>query len=108
MSERCFLDPERKCLGLIKATENEKKIMELEKHNSSAHERIFDRLGGLEKQEGIQVVQYEHILENLEKLVMDVNELKTKPARRWESVIEKIIEILVAAVVGFMIARIGL
>ena len=82
MSEKCILDPERDCLGLMKARELEKDVNELRKQNSSSHERIFDRLGELEKQEGIQVLQYEHILEKLDQLAGDVKELKAKPGKR--------------------------
>ncbi|WP_300844054.1 hypothetical protein [uncultured Acetatifactor sp.] len=108
MPEKCILDPERDCLGLMKARELEKDVNELRKQNSSSHERIFDRLGELEKQEGIQLVQYEHIMEKLDQLAGDVKELKAKPGKRWEGIVEKAIGILVAAVLGFMLARLGL
>ena len=100
MAEKCILDPERDCLGLIKARELEQDVNELRKQNSSSHERIFERLGELEKQEGIQGVQYENILEKLDQLAGDVKELKSKSAKRWESIVEK--------VVGFFLARVGL
>lgn len=139
MQEKCIINPERDCLGLIKAMEVERDVNELRKQNSSSHERMFERLGELEKHDGIQGVQYGNILEkledmtenlselrvdnkeaisqipplvrrvdSLEQLSEDVNELKEKPAKRWESVVEKAIGILVAAVVGFMLAKIGL
>ncbi len=108
MPEKCILDPERDCLGLMKARELEKDVNELRKQNSSSHERIFDRLGELEKQEGIQLVQYKHIMEKLDQLAGDVKELKAKPGKRWEGIVEKAIGILVAAVLGFMLARLGL
>ena len=108
MPEKCILDPERDCLGPMKARELEKDVNELRKQNSSSHERIFDRLGELEKQEGIQLVQYEHIMEKLDQLAGDVKELKAKPGKRWEGIVEKAIGILVAAVLGFMLARLGL
>lgn len=108
MQEKCILDPERDCLGLMKARELEKDVNELRKQNSSSHERIFDRLSELEKQEGIQVVQYEHILEKLDQLTMDVKELKAKPGKRWEGIVEKVIGLVVAAVVGYFMAMLGM
>ena len=108
MQEKCILDPERDCLGLMKARELEKDVNELRKQNSSSHERIFDRLGELEKQEGIQVVQYEHILEKLDQLAGDVKELKAKPGKRWEGIVEKVIGPVVAAVVGYFMAMLGM
>ena len=108
MSDKCILDPDRDCLGLIKARELEQDLNELRRQNSSSHERIFERLGEIEKQEGIQNVQYENILEKLDQLAGDVKDLKSKPAKRWESIVEKVLGIVVAAVVGFMSARLGL
>ena len=108
MPEKCILDPERDCLGLMKARELEKDVNELRKQNSSSHERIFDRLGELEKQEGIQLVQYEHIMEKLDELAGDVKELKAKPGKRWEGIVEKVIGLVAAAVVGYFLARLGL
>ena len=53
-------------------------------------------------------MQYEHILEKLDQLAGDVKELKAKPGKRWESIIEKVIGLLAAAVVGYVLAQIGL
>ena len=38
----------------------------------------------------------------------DVKSIKDKPAKRWETVVTQIISILVAAVVGFVLAKLGL
>lgn len=139
MSEKCIINPERDCLGLIKANELEADLNELRKQNSSSHERIFDRLGELEKQEGIQGEQYKHIIDKLgdmtvnlnelkadskevvsqlpplthrveilEKMSEDVDELKEKPVKQWENVTGQIIGLIVAALVGFVLSRIGL
>ena len=43
-----------------------------------------------------------------EKLVEEVNDLKQKPAKRWETIVEQAIGLLVAALVGFLLARLGL
>lgn len=108
MSEKCMFDPDRDGIGLIKARELERDVNELRKQNSSSHERFFERLGELEKQEGIQNVQYENILEKLDRLAGDVKELKAKPVKRWESIVETVLGIVVAAVVGFALAKLGL
>lgn len=139
MSEKCLIDPERDCFGLLKANELERDLNELRKQNSSSHERIFDRLGELERQEGIQGEQYKNILEklgdmtrnlsdlkddsrevisklpplttrveSLEQLSSDVEELKAKPGKRWESLAGQVLGILVAAVMGFLLSRLGM
>ncbi len=115
MSDKCLIDPERDCYGLIKANELEKDIEALEddlnslrKQNSGTHERLFDRLNELERKEGIQGEQYKHIMEKLTQLATDMAEIKARPARRWEGIVEQVIGIVVAAVVGFMLARLGI
>ena len=38
----------------------------------------------------------------------DVKSLKLKPAKRWDGIVDKVIITIVAAVIGFLLARIGL
>ena len=46
--------------------------------------------------------------ENLGRLTADVDALKAEPGKRWKFVVEKAIYFVVAAVVGFFLARVGL
>lgn len=139
MAEQCIINPERDCLGLIKANELEKDLNELRKQNSATHERVFDRLGELERKEGIQGEQYKHIIDKLgdmtanlnelkadnkevvsklppltqrvevlERMSDDVDELKEKPAKRWDEMAGQIISLVVAALIGFVLSKIGL
>lgn len=101
MEDKCIRFPESDCLGLHKAGE-------LRRQNSNSHERFFDRLNALESQEGIQQEQYKHIMEKLTQLTTDVAEIRARPARRWEGIVEQVIGIVVAAVVGFMLAKFGM
>lgn len=45
---------------------------------------------------------------NLVSLTNDVETLKAEPGKRWKFVIEKAIYFVVAAVVGFILAKVGL
>lgn len=45
---------------------------------------------------------------NINKLTNDVETLKAEPAKRWRFVVEKAIYFVVAAVVGFFLAKVGL
>lgn len=54
------------------------------------------------------VTPLKHRVESLEHLEADVDELKEKPGKRWENMTEKIIGLVVAAVVGYFLARMGL
>lgn len=44
----------------------------------------------------------------LEHISEDVEELKDKPAKQWNKLVETIIGLIIAAVVGFVLANIGL
>ena len=46
--------------------------------------------------------------EDIKEIKADVKTLTSKPAKRWESVIEKVILAVVAAVVGVALAHLGL
>lgn len=45
---------------------------------------------------------------SITKLTTDVEALKAEPGKRWKFVIEKAIYFVVAAVVGFFLAKVGL
>lgn len=45
---------------------------------------------------------------NITKLTNDVETLKSEPGKRWKFVVEKAIYFVVAAVVGFFLAKVGL
>lgn len=115
MSEKCIVNPERDCLGLIKAEELEKNLRDMQERNDRSHKEFYKRLADLERHNEVQDANYLHILEKLTDITEKLGDLSTrlaniefKPAKRWESVVENIIFLVVAAVVGFVIARIGL
>lgn len=45
---------------------------------------------------------------SINKLTADVETLKAEPGKRWKFVVEKAIYFVVAAVVGFILAKVGL
>lgn len=49
-----------------------------------------------------------HVKGDLAEIKQDVKTLTDKPGRRWDGVVEKIILAVVAAVVAFALARVGL
>jgi len=62
----------------------------------------------LERQEAVQEVQYTTILEKLDDLAGKVDSLEAKPGKRWEAIVDKVIWAVCAAVIAFLLARIGL
>lgn len=48
------------------------------------------------------------IKSDVSKLDAKVESLESKPAKRWESIVEKILMTLVGAVIGYLLVRLGL
>ncbi len=84
------------------------RVSELQAQNSDTHREIFGRLNNLERQEAVQEVQYSTILDKLNVLDGKVDALEAKPGKRWESIVDKVIWTVVAAVIGFLLAKMGL
>lgn len=93
----------------------EQQVKDLQKQNGEDHREIRDRLTKLEKEEAVQLVQYETILEKLDvlskkhdNLNAKLEALEAKPGKRWESLAERTVWAVAAAVIAFLLARIGL
>lgn len=85
-----------------------------EQHGST-HREMYDRLRELERLEGIQGEQYKAILEKLDGLTQKhdaltakLSELEAKPGKRWEALAEKALWAVCAAVIAFLLGRVGL
>lgn len=54
------------------------------------------------------VVEQKNMRDDLAEMKNDVKQIKEKPARRWDSMAEKVLNLVTAAVVAWMLAQIGL
>ena len=94
--------------------EHEKRLTEVEERSKSNQHRLDD----LEKRQdnfdnlisSVRVLadREERVESDVKEIKDDVKTLTSKPAKRWDNVIDKIIMTLVAAVVGFVLARFGM
>ena len=78
---------------------NSKRLSDLEKRQDN-----FDELVGTVK---TLVVREERVETDVKEIKSDVKSLTEKPAERWDSLVEKIITVVVGAVLGFIFAQIG-
>lgn len=108
MPEKCTDNP-RDCPLLPRVEALEK----ANEQHSDTHREIFRRLGGLESDTAVQGKQLENIDEKLtdikadqKSILQEVEALKSKPAKRWESAVDKIITSVIGVIVGFMLAGI--
>lgn len=79
---------------------NERRIGDLEKRQ--------DNLDDLVSTVKVLAVREETVENDVKEIKADVKELTNKPAKKWDDLVSKIIMTIVAAVVGFVLAKIGL
>lgn len=78
------------------------------KHRLDEVESRQDDLDKLVSTVAVLAEREKNVESNVEEIKDDVKSLKSKPAKRWESLVTQIITILVAAVAGFVLAKLGL
>lgn len=79
---------------------NKRRLDDLEKRQ--------DNLDDLVSTVKVLAVREENVESDVKEIKKDVKELTGKPGKRWESLVSQVITLVVAAVVGFLLARIGL
>lgn len=68
-------------------TKQEKTQQKAEAARSRTNEKIFDRLGELERGMATVSTQYSNISDRLDTISADLNAIKKRPSKRWETVI---------------------
>lgn len=109
--EKCVVNPERDCLGLAEAAKLDGRIKALEvwkDESKKFHEDFYDWQKGQIARDAKLDVRLENIRDNVTKLVTWQESQQAKPGKRLDAMAEKVIMLVVAAVVGFILARIGL
>lgn len=77
-------------------------------HRIDDLEKRQDNLDELVSTVKVLAVREENVESDVKEIKSDVKELTSKPAKRWDSVVDKIIITLVAAVAGYILAHVGL
>lgn len=94
--------------------DHERRLTECEERaKSNSHrldevERRQDNLEELTSTVKVLAVREESVEKNVEEIKRDVKDLTNKPAKRWDGLVDKIILTIAAAIVGFVLAQIGL
>lgn len=94
--------------------EHERRLTEVEdrsKSNCHRLDSVEKRQADLEELVGsvkVLATKQESVEQDVKEIKSDVKNLTGKPARRWESVVEKVILTVVGAVVIFILAKFGL
>lgn len=103
MPEKCADNP-RDCpmAARVEALE------EANKQHSRTHEGMFDRIRALETENAVQNAHWKNVDGKLDDLTTMVRELSGKAGKRWESMVDKAIWAVCAAVIAFLLAKVGL
>lgn len=94
--------------------EHEKRLTEVEartRNNTKRLDEMERRQDNLDELVGtvkVLAVREENVEKDVKEIKDDVKTLTNKPAQKWESLSEKIILTIAAALVGFVLAQIGL
>lgn len=94
--------------------EFEHRLTEVEQRSKSNAHRLYemkkrqDDQGKLISTVAVLASEQKTIKNDVNEIKSDVKSLASKPAKRWDSLINQIITIVVAAIAGFILAKIGL
>lgn len=98
------MDNENLAIKLQETTDrslrNEGRIEKLETEHETLH--------SLATSVAVMAEQLKQMNKSVSALTNEVEEMKVKPAKRWDSLVEKILLGVVAALLGFVLAQIGL
>ena len=100
--------------GNIMDLEHEKRLAEVEARSQSNTHRldtVEKRQADLEELVStvkVLAVREEKVESDVKEIKSDVKTLTDLPSKRWNGIVDKIITTIVAAVLGFLLARLGL
>lgn len=103
MPEKCTDNP-RDC-PLVPRVEA---LEEANKQHSRTHEGMYDRIRELEKENAVQNAHWKNVDDKLDELTSMVKDLTGKAGKRWESMVDKALWAICAAVIAFLLGRVGL
>lgn len=90
-----------------RAKSNTRRVEKLELQ-TEAIQSLATSVEVMVKEQGHQTEAIDRIEQNVEKLDKKVEVLEHKPAKRWESIVDKAIMTVVGAVVGYLLVKLGL
>ena len=109
--DRCIIDPERDCIGKAAAALLEKRIEDLESWKQDSkkfHNDFYDWQRTQIARDARLDEQLSGINKNVEKLLSQQEACSLKPGKRWDAIVDKVIWAVLAAVIAYILTRVGL
>lgn len=78
------------------------------RHRIEDMERRQDNLDDLVASVAVMAKEQEHIKEDVTEIKDDVKTLADKPGKRWDGLVDKVVWAVCAAVIAFVLAKVGL
>ena len=101
--ESCYMEP--RITALEKDSER----------NQNTHKEFFNRFEDIKTALAVNDVKFAQIMKDTaeiktsqQKVEAAIQQINEKPAKRWQSIVDKAIWAVMAAVIAFLLARIGL
>lgn len=91
------------CVSIGRVESAERSIEAMKESASRSHEKIYDRLGSLERDVATLTTQYSNIIDRLATISADLNSLKEKPAKRYETLVNSVLQWLILAILGAVV-----
>lgn len=111
LDEKCIIDPERDCIGKAAAVKLEARIESLERWQTES-QRFHKDFDEWQKGQIGRDARLDEKLTNMEaslnKLLARQEDCDQKPGKRWDAIVDKAIWAVLAAIITFILARIGL
>lgn len=91
-----------------------KTLVECEQRSKSNTKRIdrleenYDALNKLTTSVEVMATKMDTMSQSLDQVNARLSEQESKPGKRWEAIVEKVIFLVIGAVVAYIFARIGL
>ena len=77
-------------------------------HRIDKLEQSTEAINRLATSVEVMATKQDTMNDNLDKIAGEVEQIEAEPGKRWKSVVEKVTLLVVAAVVGYILARVGL
>lgn len=94
--------------------EHERRLTEVETRSKSNSHRLdkleesTEAINRLATSMEVMAERQEQVVETVGKLDSKVTALEEKPAKRWDALVDKIVWAIAAAMIGFVLAQVGL
>ena len=94
--------------------EHERRLTEVEERSKSNSHRLdkleesTEAINRLATSMEVMAERQEQVVETVGKLDTKVTLLEEKPAKRWDALVDKIVWAVAAALIGFVLAQVGL